>query len=373
MNPAPLVTASRLAALGGASVGLAENSESLPFNYAAVAHRHPRRSRGFDWDLTASVLFSPFPSLRDTDNEGFAPDTVAPVESQLGGLIQFSRFGIGAYLRGARKSVCVTNPCITSNAAQGSIVFGFNALRDQLVFGVGLFLAIADFRVMDKTYEYFGYNLGGGMLWRPSFWPFRIGIHGISETRGSPRFDPMMVQPLVPGRTVFTGVVSPARLSIGAAIRMGEGAWRFNRLSASALKELPDDFNFANAPHDLDPDDPRPPGRFLVTVALDIIFPVRGATTLTPFLLGTTPIAAGEGLYLVPRLGFEAEAIDHRLRLRSGGYLEPGFVEGSSIRPHGTAGFEVFLFNFLADWSISASVDFAARYLSMSFGVGWWT
>src|SRR5438132_2472963 len=70
VNPAPLVTASRLVALGGAAVALAENSESLPFNYAAAAHRHPRRKAGFDWDVTASVLFSPFPAMRDTDNEG---------------------------------------------------------------------------------------------------------------------------------------------------------------------------------------------------------------------------------------------------------------------------------------------------------------
>ena len=373
VNPAPLVTASRLVALGGAAVGLAENSESLPFNYAAVAQRHPRRSRGFDWDLTASVLFSPFPSHRDIDNEGSAPETIAPVESQIGGLVQFKRFGVGAYLRGQRKSVCITSPCISSTATAGSVVFGFNAVRDQLVFGVGLNLASANFSVDGKVYDYLGFNVAGGMLWRPSFLPFRIGVHGVSETRGTPRFDVTTVPPLGDGRTVFTGVVSPGRISIGASARFGEGAWRYNRLSPSALKELPEDYNFANVPHDLDPEDPRPPGRFLATLALDVIFPVKNATTLTPFLLGTAPKAVGEGLYLVPRLGLEAEAIDHRLRLRGGGYLEPPFLDGSSTRPHATFGFEVFLFNFLADWSISASADYADKYLSMSFGVGWWT
>ena len=47
-NPVPLVTSSRLVGLGGAAVGLAENSESLPFNYAAVAQRSPHRTGGFD-------------------------------------------------------------------------------------------------------------------------------------------------------------------------------------------------------------------------------------------------------------------------------------------------------------------------------------
>ena len=373
VNPAPLVTASRLMALGGAAVGLAENSESLPFNYASVAQRHPRRTRGFDWDLTASVLFSPVATLRDTDNEGVSPDTNAPVESQIGGLVQFKRFGVGAYFRGQRKSVCTVSPCITSTTTAGSVVFGFNAIRDQLVFGVGLNLASANFTVEGKTYDYLGINVAGGMLWRPSFWPFRIGVHGVSETRGNPGFDPMMVAPIVPGRTVFTGVVSPARLSIGGSMRFGEGSWRYNRLSASALKELPDDYNFANVPHDLDPEDPRPPGRFLATIALDIILPVKGATNLTPLLLGTPASAVGEEWYFVPRLGFEAEAIDHRLRLRAGGYLESPFLKGASSRPHVTGGFEVFLFSLFADWSISASMDYAERYLSMSFGVGWWT
>src|SRR5690348_5838643 len=93
VNPAPLVTASRLQALAGAAVGISEGSESLPFNYAAVAQRHPRRKTGFDWDVNASVLFSPFPTMRDIDNEGMSPDIVAPVEYQGGGLIQFARFG----------------------------------------------------------------------------------------------------------------------------------------------------------------------------------------------------------------------------------------------------------------------------------------
>ena len=373
VNPAPLVTASRLAAMGGAAVGLAENSESLPFNYAAAAQRSPRRKAGFDWDLTASVLLAPFPSLRDIDNEGAAPDIVAPVESQLGGLIQFSRFGIGAYFRGSRRSYCTPMPCLGSQAVQGSVVFGFNALRDQLVFGVGIFLALAAFDVNGVNYEYRGWNLGGSMLWRPTFLPFRIGVHGVSETRGVPLFDPAAVPDLGAGRRPFTGVIAPARLSIGASARFGEGSWRYNRLSPSALKQLPDDYNFATVPHDLDPDDPRPPGRFLATISLDVIFPVKGATTLTPFLLGTTPRPVGESLSLVPRVGFEAEAIDHRLRLRAGGYLEPPFLQGSNVRPHFTFGFELFLVRLLADWSVSASMDVAAGYLAMSFGIGWWS
>jgi hypothetical protein len=371
-NPTSLVTASRLTALGGAAVGLAENSESIPWNYASVAHRHPRR-KGFDWDLTAGVLFSPFPTLRDRDNDGSQGNIVSPVDSQFGGLLQFKRVGLGGYARFSRQSLCNGNDCFVATAALGAFAVGFNALRDQLVFGIGASIAYASFELGGKTYEYRGFSLGGSALWRPLFLPFRIGVHGVTQTLGTPTFDPTTAPILPSGRAAWSNVVSPAHLSIGASARFGQGSWRYNRLSPSALKELPDEYNFAEVPHDLDPDDPRPPGRFMVTVQLDVILPVKNATTLSPFLLGTPTLGAGQGLYLVPRLGFEAEAIDHRLRLRIGGYLEPPFVEGSSIRPHGTFGSELFLFNIFADWSVSAAIDVAAHYMSLSFGLGWWS
>src|SRR5262249_52372113 len=150
---------------------------------------------------------------------------------------------------------------------------------------------------------------GGGALWRPAFLPFRIGISGVTTTNGTTTDK----TPTLSGRPAFAGIVAPARVSLGASARFGEGAWRYNRLSLSAMKDLGEDFNAADVPHDLEPDDPRPPGRFLVTVQLDLILPVSGATTLNPFLTGTTPIPAGASLSLVPRAGGEVEAIDHLL------------------------------------------------------------
>jgi hypothetical protein len=376
-NPAPLVTSARLVGLGGAAVGLAEGAESMPFNYAAVAQRSPRRSKGFDFDLTFDVLLSPAPDFRDTDNDPNAStQIIAPVEAQIGGLIQFKRFGLGAYTRLSRKGICVqlTGTTCTSvleaQAAQGAIVFGFNVWRDQLVFGIGLFLASAEFDVGPTALKYLGANVGGSALWRPAFLPFRIGISGVTQTNGTSGD----MTATISGRPAFSGIVAPARISLGASARFGKGSWRYNRVSLSALKELPEDFNVADVPHDLDPDDPRPPGRFLVSVQLDVILPVSGATTLNPFLKDTMPLpAAGASLSLVPRAGTEIEAIDHILRLRAGGYLEPAVLAGTSVRPHGTFGFEVFLIHVLFDWSVAAAGDIANRYFSMSLGLGWWT
>ena len=56
--------------MAGASTGLAENTESIPTNYAAVAGRHPRRNRIWDWDYTLAFLAAPVASMRDVENDG---------------------------------------------------------------------------------------------------------------------------------------------------------------------------------------------------------------------------------------------------------------------------------------------------------------
>jgi hypothetical protein len=377
-NPVPLVTSSRLVGLAGAAVGVAENSESLPFNYASVAQRSPHRARGFDIDVTFDVLFSPANQARDIDNDPAATQQIiAPVETQLGGYVQFSRFGVGGYARLSQRGICVMSDplglsCASTLQAQqatGAIVFGWNLWRDQLVFGAGFTLASAEFDVGNTALKYFGFSVGGGALWRPAFLPFRIGISGVTQTYG--KTDNMMQT--IAGRPAFAGLIAPARISIGGSVRLGQGAWRYNRLSLSAMKELPESYNVANVPHDLEPDDPRPPGRFLIAAQLDLILPVKNATTMRTFLNGEAPVQTGASLSLVPRLGTETEVVDHILRLRLGTYLEPALIAGTSTRPHATFGFEVFLLHLLFDWSVSAAGDVADRYFSMSLGLGWWS
>ncbi len=190
-NPSSLVTSSRLVALAGAAVGLAENSESIPFNYAAVAQRAVNRTRGFDFDLTAAIQLLPFDGLRNIDNEPSSPQIKEPVESQFGGYVQFKRFGLGAYARLSRRNICVTScdNALTATTAQGAIVFGFNLLQDQLVFGVGLHISSgATFRphtTPPTPLNYTGFALGGGSLFRPHFFPMRFGMSFITAASGT--------------------------------------------------------------------------------------------------------------------------------------------------------------------------------------------
>lgn len=75
------------------------------------------------------------------------------------------------------------------------------------------------------------------------------------------------------------------------------------------------------------------------------------------------------------RLGFEFEPWRDRLKLRAGGYLEPARYEGSSYRPHGTAGLELKLFRipFLdVDLALTGVFDGAEGYISWGVGIGFW-
>lgn len=374
INSATLVTTTRLIGLGGASVGLAENTESLPFNYAAAGNRSPRRKRQWDWDVTFALLTSPADGWRDVDNEGPGQPANFPLDAQFGGLLQIKRIGFGAYFRSTRRNVCDVPPCtddtlLRTQTTQGAFVFGISTLQDQLIIGAGLNLARADFGAGPLNFTYLGWGGGGGILVRPHFLPFRIGVSAVTNTVGKPTFalsDGLSIA----GRALFTEVVTPGRVSVGATYRLGPGSWRYNRLSPPAVRAF-SDLNPAELPHDID-EDPRAPGRLLLSAQVDFIFPVSNATNLSSFLYGTVPPLVGNAVYVVPRTGAEYEVFENRLRARLGGYLEPAFINGQAARPHGTLGFELFLFHLLAPWSVGAAVDIAPRYFSVSVGLGWW-
>ena len=115
-----------------------------------------------------------------------------------------------------------------------------------------------------------------------------------------------------------------------------------------------------------------PPGTWLLSVQLDAVLPVSNATTVRPFLFGGPTVVTGDGFYVVPRLGVEHELVPKRLRLRTGVWVEPNLVRGSTVRPHATFGFEVFTVHIYEDWSISTALDAAPRYFAASVGIGWW-
>ena len=377
VNPVGLVTASRLVGLAGASTGLAENTESLPTNYAAAAARHPRRNRDWDWDYTLAVLTAPVDSMRDVDNDGSGAQVVAPVEAQIGISVQYRRFGLGLYTRGSTHGLCLADACppggeqLQAQSASGALVLGFAAFDDQLLIGAGINAATAVFRLEQQSRSYAGTSLGLGVSWRPHWLPVRLGLHYVSQSDAEPQFA-LNNEPTLGGRPLYQRAVSPAKASVGACARIGAEAWRFNRQSPSAVREHATTDNLARVPHDVI-ENWSPPGAVLLCGQVDLIFPVENATTIEPFLLGGAAPRIGAQVAFIPRVGVEWETVTRRLRLRAGTYLDPAQLEGTTVRPHLTTGFEVRLFRVLGvDWSLSASTNLAPRLFSFSLGIGWW-
>ncbi len=366
INPSSLVSSTRLSSMAGASVGLAENVESLPFNYAAVAHLWPFLKRRWDGDATLSLLFTPVSKMRDFDNDGRSANQGGRLEGQLGVIYQYRRFGLGVVLRTSNRNSCLDDACkdlLGTSEVLGGIVGGFSMLQEQLVLGFGINLASATLSHGTDAVAYNGGSGGLSALVRPIGQPWRIGASVFAGSSGAPS-SPAPLD----GRPVFKGIVTPTRFSLGASYRFGERADQYNLPSPTLRVPQPDSAELEALPEP----DGLPRGRVLLTTQLDLVLPVKGATTIRSFLYGEPPSAAGAQVYLVPRVGSEWEVLDDRLRLRLGGWVEPNYVSGTNVRPHLTSGFEWRVVKLYFDWSVSSSVDLAPRFLAFSVSLGFW-
>jgi hypothetical protein len=118
--------------------------------------------------------------------------------------------------------------------------------------------------------------------------------------------------------------------------------------------------------------------RWLVTSQLDVFFPVSDATYAAAFFEqrepGARAVRAGEKWTAVPRLAVEKEAVEDWLRVRLGAYLEGPVVETApSVRPHFTAGFQLYLFDAGPErMSLGLSFDWAPNFQNLAIALLPW-
>jgi hypothetical protein len=368
-----VIGSNRMVGLSGGYAGIAEGADGASSNVASLAHRDPRREGQWDWDVSFSGLFGVSPLTRDVDNDGRKDDADSSSEYNFAGLIQFGRAGIGFYTRGNSVTYCLEADCagpdqITVTRYLSGLGIGVSVWRDQIVVGVGAIYSNANFQLGDEKRTYQGPALEAGVLYRPLQKNFRFGASVKQETLGglvSGGEDAVLA-----GRPLYSGIVSPWTLSIGGSFRIGPGSERYNRLSKSALFEI--HYGRDEKPIEPDNDYVNPPGRTLVSIQADVIFPVKNATSLDAFRRGEAATRIGNAVYLAPRFGVEHETFVHRLRLRGGGYLEPSPFPQRDARVHATFGFELFLFHLIDDWTISSAMDLSTRYYNIGFGIGFW-
>lgn len=368
-----VIGSSRMLGLGGAYVGIAEGAEGFSSNFAAAAHRSPRRTGQWDWDVGLSWLAAPAARARDLDNDGRVDDALSSGESLFSLLFQFGRAGLAAHARVSEARYELTDLGTPGGLRQVQVLReiaglggGLNLLEDQLAVGLGWAYARARFVSGMEEFPYDGHNLEAGLLYRPRRRPFRLGASFRPATVGTLAGAPGTV---LLGRKLYTAVASPAMLSVGGSFRLGPGAERYNRLSRSAwfeLKRKP-----GEEPERLDLDHGTPPGRWLVSLQADLFLPSANAAALRAFThQETQPV--GNDFYLAPRAGVEHELFIKRLRLRAGSYLEPSSFPHLGPRPHLTGGLEWLAFHLIDDWTLSGAFDLAPRYHNVSVGIGFW-
>ncbi|QRK10035.1 hypothetical protein JQX13_08035 [Archangium violaceum] len=377
LNSGLLMGSSRVVGLGGAYVGIAEGVAGFTNSLAALAQRSPGLDKDWDVGVTLSWLDLPLAKAKgkDLDNDGLADD--APTTLQLLGavMLQYRNFGLGFSLRNYQVGYCNTVLCDTNDLIRVSLIqsalAGAIALgRDDFILGFGIYSAQAVFsHKPEGDWRYGDTGIALDMLYRPHGRPYRVGVSVRPEVVGAWRRSTGQV-PFLAGRQLYSAVVSPAVLSLGASWRLGEGAEHYNRLSPAARRQILEGKHFAELPVE---DDPKAlAGRWLISAQADFISRVENAVSVHSFTALTEPKKVGASAMLQPRLGVEHETWPGRLRTRLGAFIEPSPFAGHLPRPHLTGGFELFLFRYWDDWALTASFDASRRYSNFGVSVGFW-
>lgn len=377
VNSSVLLGSARMVGLGGAYVGIAEGADGWASNLASLAQRPKDLDREWNIDFGLSYVDVPTgnPMAWDVDNDG-VPDSSLRARQYITGIaLQYRTFGVGAFTRTSYQAYCLDSPgCPVGDAlnitlSNSALAIAASFLDDDLIGAVGLYTASATFSLQGQQWNYGATSFSADVLWRPHGQPFRLGasfrprIEAALQS-GSP------TPPVVDGRPLYSAVVTPATLSAGASLRVGPGAEDYNRLSPIARFEALDRhgaMNFYQPPRE-----PLSWKSLLISLEVDSLFPVKGATQLATVTSGADPVPLGTVFAITPRLGLENETLPGRLRIRAGTFLEPSPFPADQPRAHATGGFELYLLHFLDDWSIAGSFDVANRYTQYSVAIGFW-
>jgi hypothetical protein len=368
-----LLGSTRMTALGGAYVGVAEGMAGFTSNLASLAQRAPELDRRWDVGFTLSVLDIPFiqTETRDLDNDGEADNASINRHYLAGLLLQYGRFGMGWYLRSTRVYAC--RPLSPGSACEpidlvldtwalaGALALG----RDDFILGMGFYSVRAELGYAAERRAFSGLAVEVDVLYRPHGLNYRVGV-SVKPQLVAQLTDPALGTQLG-GRALFDAAVAPGIVSLGASMRLGEGSHRYNRLSPATRRDIAERFGPSWVP----PADPGPSGSWLVTGQVDLISATESTVQLQSFL-GQAPVDVGRMTYLLVRAGVEHETWPDRLRTRLGTFIEPSAFPDQLPRPHLTGGIELFLFEYWEKWAFSASFDLASRYHNFGLSIGLW-
>lgn len=432
MFQGPVLAGSRTTGLGGAFAGIAEGVDGDFVNAAAPAFRVPWSVDWFDYDLTAGVTFPG--SLRETDFDnngkpGFPFNNF--LFFSVGGNVQFGPWGFGLvldnqtyHLQGL-PSVEGAPPFLNASLQRSHVLASRGFFDGQLVMGAGVRIANLDITASDNPqgggntrdlFKMTGAAPEVGAIWAPHAFPVRAGVSYRAQVRS--QADPASTTlPNADGDTVIGSMFLPNKVELpweveaGFSVQLGKRRlnvpWvdpdevvqplvdKIDRARADrARKRTPDAAErYLRAGEDRRLQTSRadarmrlkarnaalPRQKWLLTSALLVSGPVRDAVGVQSFLQQQVD-RSGQRVSITPRVGVEHEVVEGRLQLRAGSYLEPSRFREGTARIHGTAGFDMRLFNWsvfrLFDddtcWRAGGVVDLSRAYVGWGVSVGIW-
>jgi len=391
----PVISGSRVVALGGAYIGLADSADGHLINPASIAMRARHTADDwFDWDFAftlASFTGADGIELELTNTDA---DYDAALLFDLGLNLKFFEHGVAfhVYAHDFDVPVCVqtdmNGSCLEQSTVEvqsvtGGLGYAFTVLDNQLSGGAVLVPLVLDITDPDSGEDYFeASGVGGlfGLLWSPNPWPFRIGL----------TFRTPITSDDFEGRApdFFTTVrprevVMPWELGLGASVLLfaeqplnPKAGWNDDEDDGDdgadddgASDEGESD---AGVQNDEAPErEPREDGPTLLVAAdVRITGSSEGAVPLAS-VISQEIEPAGNDVTVAAHLGLESELVPSWFRVRAGTYMEPPRVPDVDPRFHVTGGVDVKIPLWL-DWRLNGMIDWAPGYLNWGVGVGLW-
>lgn len=186
MFDGPVLSSSRVTALAGAYVPLADGVEGLVVNPAAPAVRAPYSYSHFDYDVSLGFTFPSALAATDFDNNGTTGFTYQKfVFFTVGGLVQIGQWGFGANVDArdydSEQEAAPGKP-LSVRLLRAHASLARNFFDAQLVVGVGFRFAGLDLTTLEGSATTSLLSMLGvageiGAVLAPHAWPFRLRRH----------------------------------------------------------------------------------------------------------------------------------------------------------------------------------------------------
>ncbi len=365
----PVLASGRDTALAGATVALADGVGGAAVSAASPSMRAHSQRDWFTWDADATISFPGLLSNSgDVLNAGGRTQRASSlsasgwVHAAAGLNLQFGAFGLTHSTQWDSFAVQREESRLLVNFGRHSELVAYSMLRGQLVVGGGIRILAASVLSADRSSTLL--SLGGaapevGATWMPTNKPYRLsatarGPIALNIDLGPRKGDVAESKSLI----LPEGIRQPWEVDFGMAYQLG-----------------PHPMNIGwDNPHEgpVAPIDPSKLARTHATMLLSVR--VLGSNDGAVSVLGfSEQVKDGSAsVTFAPHIALETEPWPNAVKIRTGTYLEPARLLGSTPRPHFTAGLEtrlayIDIFSFIKgfDLGLQAYVDTAPRYTNI--------